>query len=98
MFSVSQPLEPNLQRCEPGVLAGNGQRLSVFLSVLEQISLIVFERCSRDLCRLGGSIPSAPFQKHLHVNAANSQSARAEALHRKMLQILIQQQSKGSSG
>ncbi len=80
------------------MLTGNGQRLAVFLPVMEQISLITFERCSRDLCRLGGSTSSTPFQEHLHVNAANSQRALAETLHGKMLQVLFQKYAKRLPG
>jgi hypothetical protein len=80
------------------VLAGNGQGLAVLLPVLEQIALIIFEGRSSDLGRCNDSTSSTPFQKHFHVNTTDSQRALAEALHRKMLKILIQQCGKRRFG
>ena len=85
VLSMSQPLEPDLQRGEPRVLASNGQWLAVFFLILEQIPLIAFEGCPRNLVRRGGTTSSTPFQEHFHVNAANSQRAFAEALYSQML-------------
>ena len=80
------------------MLAGNGQRLAVFLPVIEQIPLIAFERCSRDLGQRSDSTSRAPGQKHLHVHSAHSKRALAEALHGKMLQVLFQKYAKRLPG
>jgi hypothetical protein len=94
---MNQPLKPYFQRPEPRVLAGNRQRLTVFLPVVKQKALITFERCSRDLGWRSDSTSPAPRQKHLHVNATNSESALAETLYGKILQISIQKWGKRTS-
>jgi hypothetical protein len=69
------------------VLAGDCQWLPVFLSVVEQVSLIILERSAGDLGRDCNSISSAPSQEHLHVNVADPKSAFGESLHCKVLEI-----------
>ena len=75
------------------MLARDGQRLAVSFPVLEQISLVAFERRSRDFGRRRDSVCSAPFQKHLHVDAAKPQRALGESLNSKMLEVLFQKRS-----
>jgi hypothetical protein len=65
--------------------------LAIFLSVVEQVSLIAFERCASDLGWDCDSISSAPSQKHLHVNAADPECTFGETLHCKVLEIFIQE-------
>lgn len=72
------------------MLAGHRQWLAVFLSMVEQKSLVSLKYGFRHL-RWGCSPSfSAPGKKHFHVNAANSQSAVGETLNGKMLEILLQ--------
>jgi hypothetical protein len=72
------------------MLAGDRKWLPIFLSVIEQVSLVAFERSFCDLGWNCDSISSAPRQEHLHVNATNPERGLSEALHRKMLEIPIE--------
>ena len=77
------------------MLAGHRQWLAVFLSMVEQKSLVFLKYGVCYLRRGCSPSFSAPGKKHFHVDAANSQSAVGEALDGKILEIALQKCSQG---
>ena len=76
------------------MLTGYRQGLSVFLTVMEQMTLVAFERGSCNFVWEDNSGSFAPGQKHLHVDAANSQRVFAETFHGKVEEVFIEERSK----
>jgi len=67
------------------MLAGDCQWLAIFLSIIEQASLIGFEDSFRNISTAWDSISSAAFQEQAEVNTPNSESALGKASHCEVL-------------
>src|SRR5258708_4837325 len=83
------PLEPHAQRHEPRVLRAEGERLAVFLAVVEQIPLIAFEHWARDLCWLGESAFGAPLQEEPDMYLAIFDRVYGVVPHPERVQMLV---------
>ena len=67
------------------------QGVSVFVAVMEQITLVALEGGSCNFVWEGNSGPLTPRQKYLHVDAANSQRVFGETFHGEIEKILIKE-------
>lgn len=75
------------------MLACDCQRLPISLPVVKQMTLVALYRSSRNLGWGGDAFSSAPGQKHLHVNPANSEGTFGETFHGKVLKVFIEKSS-----
>ena len=73
------------------MLAGERQRLAVFLAVVKHMPLIAFEHRARHLHRLANAALPAPVQKQADMHAPVLHRVLGVVAHPQVFQMLFQQ-------
>jgi hypothetical protein len=83
------PLEPDAQRDQAVVLAGEAQRLAVLLAVVEHVALIAFEHRARYFDRLRDGSLGAPVEEEADVHTAALDSVFGVILQQQIFEVFL---------